>query len=231
MTISVLQTGCRLASLGYTYPSNCGSASTTKLVTAPVMLPYLLVQTGVENAGFGAQMRLEHLHPVFFVKFLERIIRGQIFQIAKDARLRRTNLDAGRLQSARDAMITQGALFSGLGDRAQEPGAIRTGLDAKGAADAVFRVNQHRAIRRAKRRADRTGLNARRILTQVAQLRDEERVLDLILRQGRFGEPVHPAVGRIHQRLAPGLIRARLRLGDDVTLDPGAEVRALRHAV
>src|SRR5208283_3250154 len=188
MTINVLQTGCKLASLGYTYPSNCGSASTTILVISPVILPYLLVQAGIEDTGFGAQMRLEHLHPVVFIKFLERIICQQIFQIAKYARLRRTNLDAGWLQSARDAMITQGALFSGLGDRIQEPGAIRTGLEAKGATDAVFRVNQHRAVRRTKRRADRTGLDARRILTQVAQLGDEERVLNLILRQWRFGE-------------------------------------------
>src|ERR1017187_6322427 len=104
------------------------------LVIASVILPYLLVQTGVENAGFGAQMRLEHLNAVFFVKFLERIIGLQIFQIAKNARLRRTNLDAGRLQSARDAMITKRAFFSGLRDRVQEPGAIRTGLDTKGAA-------------------------------------------------------------------------------------------------
>src|SRR5208282_541619 len=111
MTINVLQTGCRLASLGYTYPSNCGSASTTILVTSPVILPYLLIQAGVENAGFGAQMRLEHLHPIFFVKFLERIIRRQIFQIAKNARFRWTNLHTRRLQSAGDAMITKRAFL------------------------------------------------------------------------------------------------------------------------
>src|SRR5208283_1163182 len=87
-------------------------------------LPYLLVQAGVENAGFGAQMRLEHLHPVFFVKFLERIIGVQIFQIAKNARLRRTNLHTRRLQSAGDAMITKRAFLGRVGDRVQEPGAI-----------------------------------------------------------------------------------------------------------
>src|ERR1039457_3436762 len=195
-----------MASLGNTYPSNCGSDSTTILVTSPVILPYLLVQAGVEDAGFGAQMRLEHLHPVFFVKFLERIIGMQIFQIAKYARLRRTNLDTGRLQSARDAMITKRPILGRAGDRIQESGAIRTGLDAKGAADAVLRRNEHRAIRRAKRRADRTGLDARRILAQVAQLRDKERVLNLILRQGWFRETMHPAVGRIYDRLATGQI-------------------------
>src|ERR1017187_7551493 len=128
------------------------------LVIASVILPYLLVQTGVENAGLGAQMRLEHLNAVFFIKFLERIIGLQIFQIPQKTRLRRTNLDAGRLQSARDAMITKRAFFSGLRDRIQKPGAIRTGLNTKGAADAVFWVNQHRAVRRLERRANRTYL-------------------------------------------------------------------------
>src|ERR1035438_3239187 len=200
------------------------------LVTS-FMLSYLLVQARVKHTGFGAQMRLEHLHPVFFVKFLERIIGMQIFQIAKNARLRRTNLDTGRLQSARDAMITKRAFFSGLRDRVQEPGAIRAGLDAKGAADAVFRVNQHRAVWRAKRRPDRTDLHAWRIFAQVAKLRDEERVLNLVLRQGRFRKTVHSAVGRIHNRLATGLIRAWFRLGDDVALNPGAIERTFRNAV
>src|ERR1039457_3457010 len=167
-----------MASLGNTYPSNCGSASTTILVTSPVILSYLLVQPGVEDAGFGAQMRLEHLHPVFFIKFLERIVGMQIFQIAKYARLRRTNLDTGRLQSARDAMITKRAFFSGLCDRVQEPGAIGTGLNTKGAADAVISIHQHRAIGGFERRADRTHLDAGRIFAQVAKLRDKEGMFD-----------------------------------------------------
>src|SRR5208282_877718 len=116
---------------------NCGSASTTMLVTASVISPYLLVQAGVKNAGFRAQMRLEHLDPVFFVKFLDRVIGMQIFQIAKNARFRRANLHTGRLQSAGDAMITKRAFLGRVGDRVQEPGAIGAGLNAKGAADAV----------------------------------------------------------------------------------------------
>src|SRR5208283_1077005 len=161
MTINVLQTGCKLASLGYTYPSNCGSASTTILVISPVILPYLLVQAGIEDTGFGAQMRLEHLHPVVFIKFLERIICQQIFQIAKYARLRRTNLDAGWLQSARDAMITQGALFSGLGDRIQEPGAIRTGLGKRRNRCSISgQSTPRRPAHETSRRPDRPGRKA-----------------------------------------------------------------------
>src|SRR5690242_18623360 len=97
MTIKVLQTGWKLASLGYTYPWNWGRVSTTILVTSPVISPDLLVEPGVEHAGFGAQMRLEHLHPILFIKFPERIVCRQIFQVAKNARFRRTDLDAGRL--------------------------------------------------------------------------------------------------------------------------------------
>jgi hypothetical protein len=88
--------------------------STTTLVISPVMLSDLLVQAGVEHAGFRAQMRLEHLHPVVLVEFLDRIVRRRIFQIAKDARLRRADFDARRLQSARDAVITQRALLRRL---------------------------------------------------------------------------------------------------------------------
>src|ERR1035437_1096562 len=220
-----------MASLGYTYPSNLGRTSTTTLVISTVILSDLLVQAGAENARFRAQMRFEHLHTIVFVKLLNRIVRNRVFQIAEDARLGRTNFNARRFYSAGDAVIAQRALLGGFGDRIQETAAVGTGLDAKAAADAVFQINQHGAVGRLEGGADRTHPHTKGVFTEIAQLRDEERVLDLILRQERVGETVHPAVGRIHQRLAPGLSRARFRLGDDVTLNPGAKVRPLRHAV
>lgn len=133
-------------------------------------------------------------------------------------------------------MIAKRTLFGGLGDGVQETSTVRTGLNAKGTADAVFRVNQHRTIRRAKCRANGANLNARRVLAKIAQLRHEKGVFNLILRQGRRRESGNPVLGnstirRIHDRLATSFIRAGLRLGYNITLNPSAKIRSLRHTV
>src|SRR5271157_5273390 len=145
-------------------------------VRAGSMLPDLLVDVRVEDPRLGAQVRLEREHLVLADEFLDRVVLDRVLQIAEDARLGGANLDAGRLQPARDAVVAKRALLSSLRHRVQEPAAVGAGLDAEAAADAVIWIHQHRAVGAVERGPDRTRLGARRMLTEIAELRDEKRL-------------------------------------------------------
>src|ERR1035441_4822595 len=181
-----------------------GITTWTMLVIAFVILPDLLVDAGVEQARFGAQVRLEGHHEVVLVKLLDRILRLRVLEITEDPGLRRANLHTGRLEALalRDTVVAKCALLRRLRHRAEEPAAVWARLDAKAAADTVIRIDQHRPVRGVERRAHRAHLDARRVLAEIAELRHEERMLDLILRHGRLRITVDAAVRTIHQCLA-----------------------------
>src|SRR5215471_15191615 len=100
-------------------------------------------------------MRLEGLDTVLLVKLLDRVVRHWILQVAKHARLRRTNFNTRWFESTRNPVVTQRALLCGLGDWIEKPAAVGASLDTKTATDAIFGINQHRAIRRVERSTDR----------------------------------------------------------------------------
>src|SRR5262249_13953395 len=76
-----------------------------------------------------------------------------------------------------------------------------------------------------------TDLDARGVLAEVAKLGYEEGMENVFLGYLGLGKTMHAAVGTIHHRFAAGLARARFWLGDNVTLDPGAEKGAFRKMV
>src|ERR1019366_10570375 len=180
-----------------------GITTWTMLVITFVILPDLLVDAGVEQARLGAQVRLEGHHKVVLVKLLDRILRLRVLEIPEDSGLRRANLHTCRLEALalRDAMIAQRALLCRLRHRAEEPAAVRAGLNAKAAANAIIGIDQHRPVRRVEGRTHRAHLDARRVLAEIAKLGHEERMLDLLLRHGRLRITVDAAVRTIHQRL------------------------------
>src|ERR1039458_6905913 len=155
----------------------CASpAACTTGVSKGSMLPDLLVDVRVENPRLGAQVRLEREHLVLADEFLDRVVLDRVLQVAEDARLGGADLDAGRPEAARDAVVAQRALLRRLGLRVQEPASVGAGLDAEPAADAVGGVHQHRAVGAVKRGPNRARLRAGRMLAEVAELRDEERI-------------------------------------------------------
>src|SRR5215472_6412007 len=100
------------------------------------MLSDLLVDAGVEQARFRAQVRLEGLHAIVLVKLLDGIVWNRILQIAKHARLRRANFDTRGFQPTGNPMVAQRALLGRFGNRTEKTAAVRAGLDAKAAPDA-----------------------------------------------------------------------------------------------
>src|ERR1035437_2541050 len=197
------------------------------LVISLVILPDLLIDPGVEHAWLSAQVRFEGFHEIVLVELLDRIIRLRVLQVSEYARLGRTHLNASRLEASRDAMVAERAFLRGLRDRAQEPAAVRAGLDAKAAANAVRRIDQHRPIRRIESRPHRAYLGAGRVLAEIAQLGHEERMLNPLLRHRRLGITMNPAVRRIHQRLAGRARGAWWGFPNDVAPAPGPEMGAL----
>ena len=128
----------------------------------------------ITNVVVAAEMGFQGEHLVLLDERLDRIVCHGVFQVAKDARFCRADLHAGRFQSPRDAVIAQRAFLRRFGFRIQEAAAVRAGLDAKAAADAIIRIHQDRAVRRVERRAHRAHLRAGRGFAQIAQLGDEE---------------------------------------------------------
>jgi hypothetical protein len=105
-------------------------------------------------------MGFQGMHAIRFEEVMQRVIFLRVFQVAEYSRPARTNLDAGRFQTARDSMITERALLRGVGDRIHETATIGTSLDAETAADAILWIDQHGTIRRIKGCPDRADLGA-----------------------------------------------------------------------
>src|SRR4030095_3919209 len=109
------------------------------------MLSDLLVHTGVKQAWFSAQMRLQGLHFVLLDEGLDGVVLHRVFQITENPSLAGTDFHARRLQTARDAVITEAAFLRGMSLRVHEPATVRARLDAEAAADAAMGIDQHRA--------------------------------------------------------------------------------------
>src|SRR5579871_6799134 len=99
-------------------------------------------------------------------EFVNRIFR--VFQVRQLACPCRTYLSTRGGQPFRDPVITERALFRGVGFRIDEPASIRTCLHAVAATKAVALVYEHDPVRRDESGADGTNLRARRIRTVIA---------------------------------------------------------------
>ena len=135
---------------------------------------------GIEDARFGPKMRFEPLHTVVAKNAWIGSFSTGFFRSPKMRASLGQTLHTGRFKPAGDPVIAEGALLGGMGDRVEEPAAVRAGLDAKAAADAILGIDQHRAVGGLKGRADRADLGTRRVLALVAELGHEERVQDLL---------------------------------------------------
>ena len=97
-----------------------------------------------------------------------------IVHVAEDPRAGRAYLHAGWIQALGDAVVAPRAFFRDTVLFIEEAGAIRAGLDTILAADAVFVVDQYRAVLGLVGSAGRADLNAGRSAAMVAHLRHED---------------------------------------------------------
>ena len=139
---------------------------------------HLSVEIRVVDLRLGVQVRLEHVDLVHALQPRQRA--GDAVHVTEHAGLRRTDLDARRQQSFRDAVVAEGALVGGLLLGVQVARAVRAGLDAVAAADAAGIVDQHHTVLGLEGRADGTHLHAGRVGALVAQLRNEEAPEDVL---------------------------------------------------
>src|ERR1039458_7786588 len=117
-----------------------------------------------------------------FQKLMNRIVG--ILQVSKLASARRTVFTAGGRESFRDPVIAERAFLRGFLLRIDETTAVRTRLHAVAAAQAVFLVHQHHAVRTDKGCAHGTHLSAGRVSAVIAHLGNEE-VLPVAYRSRR----------------------------------------------
>ena len=132
---------------------------------------------------------------------------------------------------ASDPVIAKRAFLRGLGDRVQKAAPIRAGLDAKTAANAVFRINQHRSIGRIERRPHRADLHTGECSHRLQSFGTKKECRISSFGTERFAENrASPRWG--NPPTSPrALRRSRLGFGDDITLDPGAEKGAFRDMI
>ena len=91
-----------------------------------------------------------------------------VIAVAEDARANRTNLDASGLQAFGDAVVAPGALVRYALFLVEKPRAIRTGLHAVLAADAIGVIDDDHAILGFVGRAGRAHLHASRMRAVIA---------------------------------------------------------------
>src|SRR5665647_3414536 len=113
-------------------------------------------------AGFG----FEHVNPVVLDELTDRALL--VVAIAEDARAGRADLDAGRLQSLGDPVITPRALVRDVPALVEETRAVRAGLHAVLATDAIGMVDDDDAVFGLVGRAGWAYLHAGRMGTVVA---------------------------------------------------------------
>src|ERR1017187_6408043 len=91
-----------------------------------------------------------------FQELVNRIVG--ILQVSKLASAGRTVFAAGGREAFRDPVIAERTFLGSFLLRIDETASVRTGLHAIAAAEAVFLVHQHHAIRTDKRRTHGTHL-------------------------------------------------------------------------
>ena len=98
----------------------------------------------------------------------------RIFDIAYDARAADAGFHAGREQASFEAMNAKGTFIGGLCFMVDEPRIIRAGLHAVGAAHAARVVDHHNAVFALEGSLYRANGHAGRIITMVAQPRQQD---------------------------------------------------------
>src|SRR6202158_886948 len=188
---------------------------------------YVLVDADIEDIGGVAGFGFEHVDPIIGSELTDRTLF--VVEISEDARTDRTHLDASGQQSLGDAVITPGAFVGNVQFRVEEARGVGARLDAVLATDAIGMVDQDHAVVGLEGRAGWAHLHAGRMGAVVAQLGDEEGLLDL-----RVLVAVGESIGtfRTGGRDVHGVVlavdaRPVLALQIDVALDPGAEVMSV----
>src|SRR5664280_3803104 len=185
---------------------------------------HVLVYAHVEDIRGIAGLGFQHAHPIV----LDELAYWALFvvAVAENARADRTNLDASRLQLLGNAVVTPGALVGDVLFLIEEARAVRAGLHAILAADAISMIDDDDAILGFVGRAGRTYLHAGRIRAVIAQLRHKEGLFDIGVLVP-VGKTIFALLGRRRDIHRVGLavdLRFVLALQGDVALDPGAEV-------
>lgn len=158
------------------------------------MLPHLAIQRCIVYFWLRIEVWLEHLDYVESHETRQRAI--SLLNLTEDSRLGRTNFDTRRLKAPHDPVIAESALLGSLGFRVEEPGSVRTGLNAISATDAVIAVDKDYTILRFESGPDRTYLNTWWIVTVIAQLGNEERAYYLSFVDS-WGESIYSPVWAI----------------------------------
>src|ERR1019366_2070067 len=141
------------------------------------ILDHVLVYAHIKDIRRIAGLGFQHAHSIV----LDKLAYWTLFvvAIAENARADRTNLHASRLQAFSDAVIAPGALVGDVLFLIEEARAVRAGLHAILAADAVSMIDDDDAVVGLVGRAGRTYLHAGRIRAGIAQLRHEEGFFDI----------------------------------------------------
>ena len=127
-----------------------------------------------------------------------RIIR--VPQVRQPASTERAAIHAGRLHAFRNPVVAEIAFIGDFVFRVEEPDAIGASHDAVAAADAPFPVNENDAVVRLVGCANRANLDAGRVVTLIAELRNEKRLghvfgVNFFATNRARGESVSSAIG------------------------------------
>src|SRR5579864_9306469 len=138
-----------------------------------------------------------------------------VLEICELARAGPADFAAGRRQSLGDAVITERALFRGVGLRVDEAATVRACLHTVAASEAVTLVDENDAVGRDEGCANGANLCAGRVRAVITQFGNEEvlAVADLIRREAQLAAIRRFDFGSLD-----------LIVSDMVALDPSAEV-------
>ena len=146
-------------------------------------------------------------------KLMNRVLG--IFKVYELPRTRWAGLATCGCEALGDPVVAKRALIGHFFHGMNVAASIRTSLHAIRTAEAVFRINEHDAVRSYEGCADGTDLGAGRICAVVAHLRNEEVLLAVLFSNW---EALFAAVGRDYFGVG------HIFVGDMVALNPGTEM-------
>ena len=132
--------------------------SAQKLAADGCLLSHRTVQPEVVSLGAGGHLRLQYLHAVRFQELVNRVVG--ILEIHQLPRTGRANLATRGGQALGDPVIAKRALVRDSFFRVNIAAAVRAGLHAIRAAQAVLLIHQHHTVRSHKGRTHRADLRA-----------------------------------------------------------------------
>jgi len=119
----------------------------------------------------------EHSHSLSRNNFGYRVIG--VFKVRQPASAERTTLYTGRLQTFGNPVVAEIAFVGDLVLRVEKPHAVGASHDAVAAANAPFPIYEDHAVVRLVRCADRAYLDACRVITLIAELRNKKCLGDI----------------------------------------------------